>query len=84
MKTVDRIEKLEASQNKTLEIVTELKMAICGSEKIGVNGLIKKVNTNSKYIEEDKKRKWMIAGAVTVLSFIAGLLISIWDKLFNN
>ena len=77
-----RIEKLEEQSIRTLEIVTELKMAICGSEKIGVNGLIKKVNRNRDYIEKDKKQKWMIAGGVAVISFLFGLIISLWNKIF--
>ena len=77
-----RIEDLEVIQNKTLEIVTELKMAICGSEKIGVEGIINKVRKHESYIENDKKQKWMIAGGVIVISFILGLLVTLWNKIF--
>lgn len=64
----ERLEMIEKSQNTILETVTELKMAICGSEKIGVEGLIMKVRRHENYIESDKKQKWTLAGAASVVA----------------
>ena len=71
---------IKENQKVIVDAVTELKMAVCGSEKIGVKGLVKKVNEHSKYIENDKKRKYMLAGAVTVIASILG---AFWNKLIS-
>jgi len=61
----------------------EVKMAIMGSEKLGVNGLIQKVDRNTKYIEQDKKLKYRIAGAGSVIIFILTFLKIFWNKISN-
>jgi hypothetical protein len=75
----NRLERIEEDQKVVLETVTELKMAVIGSEKLGVKGLIKKVDEHEKYIESDKKMKWTVAGGVTVISSVVA---SLWNKLF--
>jgi len=72
-------EKLDAIRSDIIEV----KMAIMGSEKLGVNGLIQKVNKNTKYIEQDKKVKYTIYGGFGVISFLLGLLIAFRDKIFG-
>ena len=75
----DRLRDMENTQRTILEVVTELKLAVCGSEKIGVDGLISKVKEHSKYIESDRKLKYTISGAAAV---IASLFTYIWQKFF--
>lgn len=60
----------------------EIKMAVMGSEKLKINGLIQKVDKHSKYIEADKKFKYGLIGGVSVISFGVGLLIALWKKVF--
>lgn len=82
--TEEKLERIEENQKLVITTLTELKMAVCGSEKIGVEGLVKKVKKHEKYIESDKKRAWIITGGLTVLSFLAGLIISVWDKVIKS
>jgi hypothetical protein len=72
-----RLENIEQNQQQILDTLTQLKMAVCGSEKIGVEGLVPKVVRHEKYIESDKKFKWMFAGAVTLITAI----LFIWEKI---
>ena len=65
-----RLKYIEQSQQQILDTLTQLKMAVIGSEKIGVEGLVPKVVRHEKYIESDKKFKWMFAGAVTLVTAI--------------
>lgn len=69
-----RLECIEQNQQAILDTLTQLKMAVCGSEKIGVEGLVPKVIRHEKYIESDKRQKWMIAGGIGVVSFLLSLL----------
>ena len=80
-KVAKELDQIKGDNKNILAIVTELKMAVCGSEKIGVPGLIKRVNEHDDYIENDKKRKWMLAGAITAIASIAG---SLFSKLFGG
>ncbi len=50
-----RISNLEENSEKILEIVTELKVGVCGSEQIGVEGLIKQSRRHEKFIEHCEK-----------------------------
>lgn len=70
-----RFKGLEANQQQILDTLTQLKMAVCGSERIGFEGLVPKVNRHEKYIENDKRQKWMIAGAVGVISFLFSVIM---------
>lgn len=77
MELKDELEKLKETQNTILEMVTELKMAVIGSDKIGVDGLVQKVMKHEKYIDNDKRQKWMIAGGVAVISFIISIILAL-------
>lgn len=70
----DRLDCYEENQMKILETVTELKLAVIGSQKIGVDGLINKVNKHHDYIEKDKKQKWLIAGGISVIALLLKFL----------
>jgi hypothetical protein len=59
--------------------VNRLYTAVCGDECLGVEGTIKKVDRHERYIENDKKMKWTIAGGVAVIS---SALAAIWTKIF--
>jgi succinate dehydrogenase/fumarate reductase-like Fe-S protein len=76
----DKLKKIEETQNTILEAVTELKMAVCGSDKIGVEGLVSKVCKHDRYIETDKRQKWMIAGGVAVVTFIISIFLAIYKS----
>lgn len=76
----DRLECIEQNQKVLIEKMTDLNMAVIGSNKIGVEGLISKVNKHEKYIEGDRKQKWLIAGAAGVISFIVTLIITFYEK----
>ena len=56
----------------------EIKMAVMGSDKLKVNGLIQKVEKHSKYIETDKKFKYAIYGIAIVIGGVVG---KFWNKL---
>lgn len=56
---------------------------LCGDLKYGMEGLINQVKRHEKYIEMDKKLKWMISGGIVVLSFLAGIIAKTWDKIFK-
>lgn len=71
----ERLKAIESTQQTILDAVTQLKMAVCGSEKLGFEGLVPKVNRHEKYIENDKRQKWMIAGAVGVISFLFSVIM---------
>lgn len=79
MNTEERLNEIKKDQIKILSTVTELKVAICGSEKIGVEGLIKKVKKHDIYIENEKKVRWLIAGIITLLT---SSLAVFWSKIF--
>jgi hypothetical protein len=79
----DRLTIIEEDQKAILKTVTELKFSICGSDKIGFEGMMKKVERHEKYIEDDKKTNFVIAGGIAVVTFIAGILVSLWDKIFK-
>lgn len=79
----DRLSNIETVQNDILQGLNELKMSIMGSSKIGVEGLVSKVERHSEYIEKDKRHKWMIAGAVSVLTFLFGLFIAVYEKILK-
>ena len=58
----------------------EIKMAVMGSDKLKVNGLIQKVEKHSKYIETDKKFKYAIYGIAIVIGGVVG---KFWNKLIG-
>lgn len=99
-----RMTTVEEDSRKTLSIVTEIKMGLCGSDKLNVEGVVQKVSRHEKclenlsradvisktkkherYIEADKKQKWMFAGGVSVLLILWGLFEAyIKNKLFKG
>lgn len=68
-------EQIKEIHNKVERLFT----AVCGDECLGVEGVVNKVDRHDRYIENDKKMKWTIAGAVTVISSI---IAALWNKLF--
>jgi hypothetical protein len=80
MKSVEeRLESIELTQLTIVGDLKELKMGVCGSDQIGVEGLVTKVKKHEDYIESDKKQKWTLAGAASVVGSALAYLIS---KLF--
>ena len=67
---------IEENQKLILDTVNQLKMAVIGSDQIGVEGLVPKVRRHENYIENDKKQKWMIAGGVVVIAGIFSFILS--------
>ena len=47
----ERLETLEETNNQILSSVTELKLGVCGSEKIGVEGMVQKTNRHEIFIQ---------------------------------
>ena len=82
MKLNEEYKKLKDTVDKVLIIVTELKMGLLGSEKLDFEGVIQKVKRHEKYIQRDKRLKYMIYGGIMVISFLVTLLIKLWDKIF--
>lgn len=83
----ERLDKMEDTNQRILEMVTELKIGVCGSDQIGVDGIITKVKKVEDYIEKDKRDKYRFAGAVSAISFVIGLgmsLLAIFIKSKNN
>lgn len=76
----NRIKNVEADLKQTLQIVTEIKMALVGSQQLGIEGIVNQVKRHDKYIEKDKKQKWIISGAVMVLASGIG---AFWNKIFG-
>ena len=78
------LKNLKDEQQTVISDIKIIKMAICGSDELGVEGMAKKVNRHDeclkdssniidkvnkhdKYIEADKKQKWMFAGIITAI-----------------
>lgn len=76
----DKLTKIEKNQKIVITTVTKLELAVCGNKQIGVKGIVKQVNEHEKYIEADKKRKWMFAGGITVIASAVGIF---WNKIIN-
>ena len=70
----ERLKKLEANQMETLNLVTELKLGLLGSDKLKLKGIAQKVQDHEEYIDKDKKRKYQVAGAVAAISFVFGMV----------
>jgi hypothetical protein len=73
----ERLKKVEADTEKILTTVIELKLGVCGSEQIGIEGMLQKVKRHEEYIENDKKSKYRFAGGIAVLTFIITITISL-------
>jgi len=80
-----RLLAVEEDSKQTLVIVTEIKMGVCGSKQLKIEGLVQKVARHEKYIEGDKKQKWMVVGGVTVLMALWALFIAfLKDKFLKS
>lgn len=55
---------------------------LVGDESYKVQGLLDKVDKNSKYIENDKKVKSKVVGGLTVIGVVWTLLLKFWEKIF--
>jgi len=75
-----KIKNVEEDMKQTLQIVTEIKMALTGSEQLGIEGIVNQVRRHEDYIEKDKKQKWLLSGAVMILASGIG---AFWNKIFN-
>ena len=63
-------------------MVCEIRFAIIGNDEAGINGISQIVQFHTKYINEDKKLKNRIAGALIVISTVGSALFSwLWKKL---
>lgn len=64
------------------KMVGEIRFAIIGNDEAGINGISQIVQFHTKYINEDKKLKNRIAGALIVISTVGSALFSwLWKKL---
>ena len=64
------------------KMVCEIRFAIIGNDEAGINGISQIVQFHTKYINEDKKLKNRIAGALIVISTVGSALFSwLWKKL---
>jgi len=69
MSELEKIEKLlielRDEQHEQSKVLAEMHFAVFGNEKAGVKGIASKVNSHDKYIERDKKFKWIVSGFLT-------------------
>lgn len=73
----DRLMKVEQTNERILTLVTELKIGVCGSEQVGVDGIIQKVRKHEAYIESDKRDKYRFAGAISAITFVITIGVSL-------
>ena len=57
------------------EKVDKIYSALVGNDDLRVDGLVDKVDKNTKYIENDKKMKWTAAGIITAFSSFINYLL---------
>jgi hypothetical protein len=94
-----RIAKIEQTTTNTHNVVgqvstdvndlknelTGLRLAIGGSDKIGLKGFAKRMEEVEEYVVKDKKQKNIVYGVFITLSFLfGGLLKFVWDKIFGQ
>ena len=58
---------------KLKESVERIELAICGDEKNGIEGIVKKVNKHDKQLTQIQRVSWGIAGAAFLVSLIASI-----------
>jgi hypothetical protein len=69
-------EEIKASILDLTATITEIKMAVIGSDRLKIKGALQKIQDHDDYILLDKKLKWMIAGAWALIVFIfTGVLV---------
>lgn len=56
--------------------VDKIYSALVGNDDLKIDGLVDKVDKNSKYIENDKKMKWTAAGLITAFTTFINYLLS--------
>jgi hypothetical protein len=68
MADLDKIEKLllelKEEQHEQSKVLAEMHFAIFGNEKAGIKGIASKVVSHEKYIEKDKRFKWVVSGVL--------------------
>lgn len=79
-----RLAALESDNKLILTNITEVKMGLCGSEKIGLEGMVQKVNRHDEYIEKDKKQKYKLVGGAIVILFILSALKDYFIGMFKS
>jgi|31_taG_2_1085359.scaffolds.fasta_scaffold27371_2 t-SNARE complex subunit (syntaxin) len=55
--------------------VDKIYSALVGNDDLKIDGLVDKVDKNTKYIENDKKMKWTAAGIITAVSSFINYLL---------
>jgi hypothetical protein len=78
---IEHIRKTLEKQSRLLERLT---IAVCGDEELGHSGLIQQVTTNSEYIDKDKTFKNKVIGAVTAITSIWGVGITLFLKFWKS
>lgn len=70
----NQINKIEETQNGHTAILLDMSKSInrmetayFGDEEAGIDGMVKQVKDNSKYIQGDRKFKWTTAGVMTMI-----------------
>ena len=73
-KTLCEHSEAQRTMNNTMiemaQAMAEMKMAVIGSEKLGIKGIVQKVQENSEYIDKDKKTKYTLTGIWLAASFV--------------
>jgi len=75
-----RIETIEKSTNSIQSDVKEIKLALSGSEQIGLKGFATRMKDVECYVEKDKKQKWMIRGGIIVIGTLWAVFKFIFSK----
>ena len=55
--------------------VDKIYSALVGNDDLKIDGLVDKVDKNTKYIENDKKMKWTAAGLITAITTFINYLL---------
>jgi len=74
----EQVNKIEEVANITAKDVKEIKDALLGNDFMDT-GLIERVKTIEDYQNKDQKQKYMVLGAITLLTFIKGF----WKEIAN-
>jgi len=74
----EQVNKIEEVANTTAKDVKEIKDALLGNDFMDT-GLIERVKTIEDYQNKDQKQKYMVLGAITLLTFIKGF----WKEIAN-
>lgn len=75
------IDEFKIEINEIKGTLSRIETALIGDSEHGITGLAARVQANEKYIEKDKKMKWMIAGVAAFVSVILFKIIGVYDKI---